>query len=100
MVLTHPLQDGRCSNVLACVVRRSPLPPLSAPLAQPDTAILLNLSLTANNLSGRLTVSQTWINSTSRFGGDSLRDGKAERTPTSNLHTTARKTRTAWRSPA
>ncbi|UIE38574.1 hypothetical protein [Leptodesmis sichuanensis] len=39
------------------------------------------------------------MNSTSRFGGDSLRDGKADRTPTSHAHATVRKTQTVRRSP-
>ncbi|QZZ22263.1 hypothetical protein J5X98_07705 [Leptothermofonsia sichuanensis E412] len=39
-------------------------------LTQPDTAILPNLSLSTNQLSGRLTLSQTWMNSTLHSGGD------------------------------
>ncbi|QZZ23067.1 hypothetical protein J5X98_12440 [Leptothermofonsia sichuanensis E412] len=39
------------------------------------------------------------MNSTLHSGGDSLRDGKTERTPTSHAQTTVQKTRTARRSP-
>lgn len=48
---------------------RSPLPPFSASFTQPNTAILPNLSLSTNQLSGRLTLLQNFNEFNTSFWG-------------------------------